>query len=53
MGVEESKIAEDVFEGLAENTRINYRTCLRQFLRFVNRTRRKRLHSLPKNQVGF
>jgi len=36
MGVEESKIVEEVLEGLAENTRMNCKTSLKQFLRFVN-----------------
>jgi len=36
MGVEESKIVEEALEGLAENTRMNIKTSLKQFLRFVN-----------------
>lgn len=36
MRVEESKVAKEVFEGLARNTRINYETTLKQFLAFVN-----------------
>lgn len=36
MRVEESKIARKVFEGLARNTQVNYKTTLKQFLAFVN-----------------
>ncbi|MHC3130137.1 MAG: site-specific integrase [Candidatus Bathyarchaeota archaeon] len=36
MGVEESKIVEEALEGLTENTRMNCKTSLKQFLKFVN-----------------
>jgi len=36
MGVEESKIVEEALEGLTENTRMNSKTSLKQFLGFVN-----------------
>jgi len=36
MGVKESKIVEEALEGLTENTRMNCKTSLKQFLRFVN-----------------
>ena len=36
MEIEESKVVEEVLEDLAENTRMNCKTSLKQFLRFVN-----------------
>ena len=36
MGIEESKIVSEVLEGLAETTQMNYKTTLKQFLRFIN-----------------
>ena len=36
MRVEESKVVSGILEDLAENTRINYKTTLKQFLKFVN-----------------
>ena len=36
MEIEESKIVEEALEGLTENTRMNCKTSLKQFLKFVN-----------------
>lgn len=36
MGVEESKVVREVLENLAGNTQNNYKTTLKQFLKFVN-----------------